>query len=630
METRFELLPADTLEIICDFLEGHDLQKLLACGCHRLASSVNSSVRRFHFRLQKVESFPFYAFNLDSAVEIQVELDTTSFVYPAILGNRDLLPQKPMKSLKKLAFRFHQSPSILNHGYRLAASFPNITDLKLISEQYPITNKHLEALPSTLRRLDLDGGNDRTGDPSNEAINLTLLAKVSQNLEVLRLNRFPIELAADENVEDFAFSDSILDLELNALNVGQLLTKLPRYIEHVDIELSAQSPMLASVPISSLPVSLRTFTIRYWDENATFVVDGPFPPHLELWSANVNWDSRPENFTFPPTLKVIDCPWEVFGSHLERAPKTLTRLYACDYDLEEAQFHNFPASLSELHLGRSFSGVYSMLPHTLRHLHLIAVRESAVLTRAVCETLEALEALNCELLHLESVACLGAFKCLNRLLIDAEELDLPPGDALFAHLAPSCMHTLEVVSLGVIGLDFGSWPIWIAPLKECPNLNKLSVRLEMRLMARADNQPAPNQSTSVHSWMPFYLKSLPPSLTALIIPPMKNSITTFIGDPKTLLSSPEFHECFHRFPKTLTNLSFGYQVTKLDDECFAHLPSLLTRLDVSKVTGITDRFWQLIPPHIADFQFNPSILAAPSFSDLRNAYRHKLESLMGC
>jgi hypothetical protein len=66
MSTRFDCLPLDVFEIICDFLDGHQIRELLSCGSKRLSSSLCASVRRFRFLLRQIETFPFFAFNLAS------------------------------------------------------------------------------------------------------------------------------------------------------------------------------------------------------------------------------------------------------------------------------------------------------------------------------------------------------------------------------------------------------------------------------------------------------------------------------------------------------------------------------------------------------------------------------------
>ena len=71
MTNRLEFLSSDALEIVCDFLEGHDIHKLLACGSKRLSAGIKVSVRRFRLQLVQLETFPFYAFDFSSLSVLQ-------------------------------------------------------------------------------------------------------------------------------------------------------------------------------------------------------------------------------------------------------------------------------------------------------------------------------------------------------------------------------------------------------------------------------------------------------------------------------------------------------------------------------------------------------------------------------
>jgi hypothetical protein len=186
MSNQFVSLPLDIFEIIFNFLEGHAIHKLLLCGSRRLSVNINITVRRFRLWLSHVEKFPFYAFNFASPTEICVELDHNITHYPVARGGRDLLPLKPIPSLKKLHLAFFQSSSILDHGQRLAEVFPGLTDLSLKRAHSPITAAHFNALPSTLRRLQLFSTSIRP----NEPITLKILRKVSKYGDAA-INEFP-------------------------------------------------------------------------------------------------------------------------------------------------------------------------------------------------------------------------------------------------------------------------------------------------------------------------------------------------------------------------------------------------------------------------------------------------------
>jgi hypothetical protein len=135
--------------------------------------------------------------------------------------------------------------------------------------------------------------------------------------------------------------------------------------------------------------------------------------------------------------------------------------------------------------------------------------------------------------------------------------------------------------------------------------------------------------------LPEYLKCLPPNLTYLHVPPRVISRVLDESEEDALLASPAFLDCFHHLPKTLTSLDFGspcrdpatdYEYfTRLSDECFSHLPPSLTRLYIPSVIGITNRFWDIIPPNIQDMQFNDDYVnQTPLFAQRRDAYSQKI------
>jgi hypothetical protein len=579
--------------------------------------AINASVRRFSHRLVQIQKFPSYAFNFASATEICVELDSHSYDYPILPYS---LPSKPMISLKKLSFAFSQSPSILSDGKRLARIFPNLTDLSIKSGRFDTTLLALEALPSTLRRLDLDGLFSRSPMSPVKLINLTLLAKISQNLEVLRLSSFRIILGPKESSDQFQFSDSLLDFSLDDLQVPQLLSKLPKYLEHLKVSvMGKRSP---DIPVSTLPATLRTCQVF----GTVFVLDGPFPPQLETWSAKATWKSVPSNFSFPSSLKDINCPWYSFDPDLELIPKSLTALNASDINLVSRHIQNLPPFLSELYLRGANPEIYPLLPTTLKRLHIVS-HHSGILTREVCDRLESLEKLVCYLHHFESASCLSAFKCLKILEWSITEEELTFEEQLFSNFQKSCLQSVESVLLGLMGRA-PFWPIWLTQFKECQHLKTL--KCSFFDIARA----AGNDS------MPLYLKCLPPSLTVLDVPPIAVHPLSIYQTQQIEASnsSPDFIECFHHLPTTLQSLSFGsaiwdpvsqqYMPVVLSDDCFTHLPTSLTHLNLINVCGLTERLWEIIPRMIGELDFSPKTLEeAPSFRKLSKEYLAKLEEV---
>jgi hypothetical protein len=330
----------------------------------------------------------------------------------------------------------------------------------------------------------------------------------------------------------------------------------------------------------------------------------------------VGWGSLPPNFSLPSTVREIDCPWEVFGDHLELVPKSLSLLYASDYQLEKRHVDNCPPSLTELYLDRIFPEALSMIPTHIRKLHLIGLQKPGILTRSVCERFESMELLNICLHHLEFPSCLSAFKCLKILGITVSRDHLTDEQQLFSRLSASSKESLKQVDLHSEDVRLPIWSTWITQLQDCQHLESLEFSLGDFC---GDDQ------------IPSYLKLLPPSLKTLVVPPTAQSkaFSPSKGQQRHLLS-PDFVDCFHHLPGTLTELMFGYLgPILLSDDCFAHLPPTLTSLNLVKITGITERFWQLIPPHIPAIEFSPAVLqqGGGAFSQLRNAYLQKLETL---
>ena len=614
MFSRLEYFPIEILEVICDFLEGHSIHTLLLCGSKRLSASTRLSVRRFGFQLTQIENFPFYAFGFALPIEISVKIDSMGRSYPVLCDRRQLLPSKPIKSLKKLEYHFSQSLSILGDGAGLSEIFPNLTHLSLKRGHFEVSNAHLMALPSTLCRLELEAsGSSRT---SVAPISLTVLVKISQNLELLRLKSFNIVLETDEASQRLEFSDSILDLALSSVLGTHLLRKLPRRVEHVDIGFSLGNPVSPEIPISVLPATLRTFIISTCARKARLVVDAPFPPRLEAWNALANWNALPSNFVLPATLTDILCPIDLFGMNLESVPKALKVLDVSDIYLEEVHVQNFPPTLWELFLGPASPKSLTSLPQTLGSLCIMSVPEVGILTSGVCERLNSLQILDCSLHHLESASCLRGFKRLETLLLGVEQDFLSNEETLFSHLP---VETVDHVQLDISTDSAVFWPMWLVQLQSCKRLRSLTCTLE---------RYCGNDS------LPLYLKCLPSSLTELNVPPIPHSKSISLEKEDPLLSTPEFLDCFHHFPNKLASLCFGVPALdpaandrvpiRLSDECFTHLPPSLTHLNLLNVTGITDRFWNVLPPHIGEFRFLPQTLnQSPSFPSLHDEYLAK-------
>lgn len=621
MSSQLECCPTDVFGILSYFLDGHSIFKLILCGCKRLSVSLYASVRYFRMTLKQIEKFPFYVFDFASVREISVKLDEKSHDYPVRTGGRGTLALKPMISLKKLDFGFLQSSSILAHSDHFSELYPSLTDLTLTRGVDKISTTLLQALPSTLRRLYLEGRRIRTQRLQNDPISLNLLSKISQNLEFLCLKFIPIGLNKDDPVEGFQFSDSLLDLRLNNVIVAQLVSKLPRYVEHVEIKLSYESHKL-KFPISVLPPTLRTFNFECSYEFA-FQIDGcGFPPNLEQWNARVDWENEVlENFKFPDSLQRIEhCPLEVFGDHLERAPKSLKfmdlNLTTSDRTIEVIDIQNLPPLVTELVLCQC-EGIISALPRRLTSLTLGSTKARGCLTVEVCSFLENLQTLNCHIHHFEVVHCLSAFKCIKNLTFLATNEHLDEEEKLFSQLACS---SLEEVDFKLFQTFEKLWPYWITQLQTQPELRSISCLVFSKTSSEG---------------FPEYLKRLPPHLESLQVPALHLPKDTSSADAKSIISSQAFTDCFKSLPSTLTSLLFRKSSGKsllLSDDCFTHLPPSLTVLGLFNVEGITDRFWDVIPPSIRSVQVTVDVLGqdapdTPSFRQKRLEYSSKFENI---
>jgi hypothetical protein len=620
MSTKFDCLLSDVLGNICDFLDGHHIRELLSCGSKRLSLGIYASVRRFRFILTQLERFPFFAFNFPSVSEICIKLGEGSEDYPVLRGNRALLPSKPIVSLKKLEFGFLQSSLILAPGERLTEIFPSLTELNLSHGMYKVAKEHLEAIPSTLKKLLLKAETQLSGDVT---ISLSLLAKLSQNLELLSLKNFYIEQGNDESMENFHFPDTILDLSLSFVFATRIIvTKLPRYVERVEIGFHIQSGKVSDVPISVLPRSLRKLFISSMPFQLVFVPDAPFPPNLEEWNARVDFGRLLPlmSFEWPCSLRIFECPAKIFEKHPFGAPRNLTSLNFNDKVLEEEDLRNFPETLLSLTADFASLKVVSMLPTSLTSLNTCSFGESA-LTSDACKRLAFLQDLDCCLHNFATASCLSAFACLKKLKLYVVDEHLQSEESLLSHLTSPVMEEISI-EIGALLAPSRAWPSWLSQLTHHVNLRILS--LEIR---------KPHFTPPMT--LPDYLKLLPPKLESLKLPPAL--LPSDQTEATEILSNPEFLDCYRHFPNTLTKLSFAHTIeigrrksppSWLSDDCFAHLPHSLTELVLEDIRGLTDRFWDVIPPNIARVNVDiTSIVSTDEFDRKASQYAAKFRKM---
>jgi hypothetical protein len=280
---------------------------------------------------------------------------------------------------------------------------------------------------------------------------------------------------------------------------------------------------------------------------------------------------------------------------------------------------SFPPSLSSLEFGSISSDAWFLLPKTLTELEVRS--EARMLSREICEGLAALEKLDCCLHNFESTSCLSAFKILKKLVITVSQEELTFEAELFVHLKSP---RIEEIALSIYINQCLLWPTWICQLQSHVSLRRLDCYLNNV-----------HRAPEVYA-LPEYLKRFPPRLTYLSIPPPFIPIEQKEAAP--IISSTEFLECFRHFPKNLSTLNFGYpridpsipthrQALWLSDECFTHLPQSLTFLGLKHVAGLTDRFWDIIPPNIVSISLLrlPGFNADPSFYARKDAYLSKFE-----
>jgi hypothetical protein len=222
-----------------------------------------------------------------------------------------------------------------------------------------------------------------------------------------------------------------------------------------------------------------------------------------------------------------------------------------------------------------------------------------------------LEELRIHLHHLESDDCLSAFTRVKKLKIIVSEEGVARSD-LFTHLKSKVINQVELAIL----VHCPHWALWITQLKSHDTLRDL--------------QCIQAFSEIYFISVPEYLKSLPPGLTSLHIP--HPSLPFEKQEATSVLSNSQFIECLHHFPSNLTSLSFELPFMEarrslwLSDDCFTHLPSSLTELDLSETVGLTERFWDIIPPYIGTLTLGSSVTTpTTSFCEKKYAYQAKFE-----
>jgi hypothetical protein len=553
-------------------------------------------VRHFRLKLVQLETFPFYAFNLESPSEISVMLSEESHGYSVIRGGRPLLPLKPIPSLKKLSFSFKGCASILASGEHLAHLFPSLTDLILLRGGFSIATDQLTALPSTLRRLRLHV----IDSPDAPKINLNTISKMSQNLELMDLGRFEITVETGESLQDFKFSDSLLDISFCVdSSSSQLISKLPRFVERVHIA-TTYSTMGRSetFSISLLPATLRSFKLSPYGGTPPFILDGPFPPQLEEWSARTSLGRS--KLVLPSSLQRISFGIDTLPWNYERGLNCLQHLDKSFGPTEADDVLHFPNSLLSLHLGPVSADAMSIIPKTLVSLILSAEWDIVLLTQDVCDRLEALEELECYLHHFESSSCLSSFKRIKKLEITVSH-HASFERQLFSKLNSPVLCELRLRIQPRTSCKL--WNVWISQLEPFRSIRTLYCN---------------GRDVTI----PEYLKCLPPSLTALSIP----SPSMPEKEPAdTVKSSPEFLDCFKKFPSTLTKLTFQSARTtnekrSIPDDCFANLPPSLTQLDLNNTADLSNRFWEIIPPNIRVIKLEKSMFSLFFLTKLKEYY----------
>jgi hypothetical protein len=306
-------------------------------------------------------------------------------------------------------------------------------------------------------------------------------------------------------------------------------------------------------------------------------------------------------------------------------PKSIVELDVRQHNLLTTQIDKLPPNLSELLLCDQSLPLIAILPRTLRRLHLMPIIGVSVLKSDICEGVEALEILECCLHHFETVACLSIFKRLKLLELRVESKHLATEKELFSNFQKSSTETIEEVQLAIRSAFSSPWPQWLTQLEKFQKLKHLTCNSRLVVVDSADCPSA----------LPEYFKRLPPNITHLDVPPIPRQLlcaNQSSEESESLLSSHQFLDCFHHFPSSLTSLSFGKHphtlTLKLSDDCFTHLPQNLTSLNLAVITGITNHFWDVIPPHISDFHFNSESIDIPSFHQRRMDYLHNTERLM--
>jgi hypothetical protein len=430
-------------------------------------------------------------------------------------------------------------------------------------------------------------------------------------------------MSSSESIEDLKLSESILDLSLSYLYSTILISKLPRYVEHVDIGLMFRSRNSSEIALSVLPATLRTFKIIPFQYKVPIIADCALPAHLEEWEAQLDWESLDSNFSVPDSLKKINCSAAIFGNQFERIGKSLEHLDTSYIYLEQVHVAKFPISLVSLVVPYSSPEALKYLPQTLTSFSLTSEHSIGVgiLNRGVCERLEALKELDCHLHHFESTSCLSAFKSVKKLTITISQEYLVMEEDLFVHLKSP---KIEEIDLRLHARICPHWPLWITQLQPHATIRAIYC-LYLDPNSGSDDLVIPN-----------YFKSLPPGLTTLIVPPP--CLPSEESEAKSIVASEAFLDCFKHFPKGLTNFTLtpprtGYaqnirvQSIWLSDDCFAHMPPSLTHLELCQVAGLTHRFWDVIPPNVwTDLMLNsPEESTESQFLSKRMEYVAKFE-----
>jgi hypothetical protein len=194
-----------------------------------------------------------------------------------------------------------------------------------------------------------------------------------------------------------------------------------------------------------------------------------------------------------------------------------------------------------------------------------------------------------------------------RLTLGEEGRGRAAEEDLFTHFyATDTLEQLNLIITVTSSTDKSHpWPAWISQLKNQISLCNLCVSLRESYNDFDDDHDEDGLDLSNPFTVPEYLKSLPPRLESLVLPCPMLPAESDAALP--IVNSHGFLDCFRHFPLTLMDLSFEDSPMErsivplwLTDDCFAHLPPSLTQLSFSSA-GLTERFWDVIPPNIRQF-----------------------------